>query len=369
MSRSQVNTATVFQENQGPVAHLKAKDGEAKRSDRIRNVLHTVTNNSRIPQRSKKVLAKLTKQPVLEETQRTTIETESVKSEVDIDSKDVVDIDAEDHDNPFSCAEYAEEIYRYLRKREDIYQVPNNYIQSHKEINVRMRAILVDWLVSVHDKFKLTQETLFLAISILDRYLAVNHKEKKSNLQLIGVTAMFLASKVEDIYAPDISDLVYITDDSCSSTMIKSYERKMSAQLEFNFGDPLCIHFLRRNSKALKATAQQHALAKFFMELMLLDYECCVSFPPSQRAAAALCVAMRITDNSSWDATLVHYSSYTEASLKPCIIKIANLVLESLNKQSQMGSVRQKYSRAKFCSVATLPCLNSTFITEIPKEK
>ena len=80
----------------------------------------------------------------------------------------------------------------------------------------------------------------------------MNHREKKSNLQLIGVTAMFLASKIEDIYAPDISDLVYITDDSCSSTMIRSYERKMSAQLEFNFGDPLCIHFLRRNSKALK---------------------------------------------------------------------------------------------------------------------
>jgi hypothetical protein len=50
----------------------------------------------------------------------------------------------------------------------------------------------------------------------------------------------------------------------------------------------------------LQATAQQHALAKFFMELMLLDYECSVSFPPSQRAAAALCVAMKITDNSSW---------------------------------------------------------------------
>ncbi len=80
----------------------------------------------------------------------------------------------------------------------------------------------------------------------------MSHKEKKTDLQLIGVTAMFLASKIEDIYAPEISDLVYITDYSCSSAMIKSYERKMSAQLDYNFGDPLCIHFLRRNSKALK---------------------------------------------------------------------------------------------------------------------
>ena len=57
--------------------------------------------------------------------------------------------------------------------------MPDNYIQSHKEINERMRAILVDWLVSVHDKFKLTHETLFLAISILDRYLAVSRSLTK----------------------------------------------------------------------------------------------------------------------------------------------------------------------------------------------
>ena len=80
----------------------------------------------------------------------------------------------------------------------------------------------------------------------------MSHKEKKVNLQLIGVTAMFLASKIEDIYAPNISDLVWITADSCSSSMIRFYEKKMSSQLGFNFGDPLCIHFLRRNSKALK---------------------------------------------------------------------------------------------------------------------
>ena len=127
--------------------------------------------------------------------QETEVGTEAV---LDIDNKNVIDIDADDHENPFCCAEYAEEIYRYLRIREvqcltcspqqaplgiesfsifqGIYQVPGNYMKSHKEINTRMRTILVDWLVSVHDKFKLTQETLFLAVSILDRFLAVGHR-------------------------------------------------------------------------------------------------------------------------------------------------------------------------------------------------
>lgn len=55
-----------------------------------------------------------------------------------------------------------------------VYQVPEKYIESHSQINQRMRAILVDWLVQVHDKFRLLQETLFLTVSILDRYLAVS---------------------------------------------------------------------------------------------------------------------------------------------------------------------------------------------------
>ena len=60
-----------------------------------------------------------------------------------------------------------------------MYQIRDNYMKSHKEINTRMRAILVDWLVDIHDKFRLTQETLFLAVSILDRFLAVSHSLRK----------------------------------------------------------------------------------------------------------------------------------------------------------------------------------------------
>lgn len=77
---------------------------------------------------------------------------------------------------------------------------------------------------------------------------------QKCDLQLIGVTAMLLASKMEEIYTPEIRDFVYITDNAYSIVQIKACESKMAAMLEFNFGDPLCIHFLRRNSKAAKVS-------------------------------------------------------------------------------------------------------------------
>ena len=74
-----------------------------------------------------------------------------------------------------------------------------------------MRAILIDWLIEVHLKFKLLPETLFLTINMIDRYLE-KQIIPRTKLQLVGVTAMLLASKYEEIYAPEVKDFVYITD-------------------------------------------------------------------------------------------------------------------------------------------------------------
>lgn len=42
------------------------------------------------------------------------------------------------------------------------------------ELNGRMRAVLVDWLVQVHARFQLLQETLYMCVAIMDRYLQVS---------------------------------------------------------------------------------------------------------------------------------------------------------------------------------------------------
>lgn len=73
-----------------------------------------------------------------------------------------------------------------------------NYMFSQKDINEKMRAILVDWIIEVHLKFKLLPETLFITINLIDRYLSLV-SIKRNNLQLVGVTAMFIASKYEQI--------------------------------------------------------------------------------------------------------------------------------------------------------------------------
>ena len=80
------------------------------------------------------------------------------------------------------------------------------------DISEKMRSILVDWLIDVHVKFKLSDNTLYLAINIMDRFLCKTKLSRKK-LQLLGVSAMMIACKLEEIYAPEIKDFVYISDE------------------------------------------------------------------------------------------------------------------------------------------------------------
>lgn len=76
-----------------------------------------------------------------------------------------------------------------------------------------MRGILVDWIIEVHLKFKLLPETLFLTVSLIDRYLEMT-QIMRTQLQLVAVSAMLIASKYEEIYAPEVRDFVFITDNA-----------------------------------------------------------------------------------------------------------------------------------------------------------
>lgn len=101
------------------------------------------------------------------------------------------------------------------------------------------------------------------------------------------------------MYAPEVGDFVYITDNSFTKEQILEMERKMLLKLDFNVGRPLPLQFLRRYSKAGEVDATQHALAKYVMELSLVDYEMC-HVKPSLLAAAALCLSLRVFDDREW---------------------------------------------------------------------
>ncbi|CAG5867173.1 G2/mitotic-specific cyclin-B1 [Menidia menidia] len=275
------------------------------------------------------------------------------------------DVDADDYDNPMLCSEYVKDIYKYLRHLELEQDVKPNYLQG-QEVTGNMRAILIDWLVQVNLKFRLLQETMYMTVGIIDRFLQ-DHPVPKKQLQLVGVTAMFLASKYEEMYPPEISDFAYVTDRAYTTAQIRDMEMTILRVLKFQLGRPLPLQFLRRASKIYEVTAEQHTLAKYLLELTMVDYEM-VHFPPSIVASAALALALKVLDAGEWDVMLQHYMGYTAESLNPVMVHIAKNVVKVNDGLTKHVAVKGKYSTSKQMRIATIAQLKSSLVKDLAKQ-
>ncbi|XP_041074232.1 G2/mitotic-specific cyclin-B2-like isoform X1 [Polyodon spathula] len=269
---------------------------------------------------------------------------------------DVDDIDADDAENPQLCSAYVKDIYQYLRQIEVQQSIRARYLEG-QEINERMRAILVDWLIQVHSRFQLLQETLYMTIAVIDRFLQVQPVSRKK-LQLVGVTAMLVASKYEEMYAPEIGDFVYITDNAFSKSQIREMEMLILKELNFELGRPLPLHFLRRASKAGCADAEKHTLAKYLMELTLLDYDL-LHQHPSEIAAAALCLSQLLLDGSKWSMAQQSYTGYSEEDLKSIMQHMAKNVVKVNEGLTKHTAIKNKYASSKLMRISAISQLKS----------
>uniref|UniRef100_A0A8C8RSL1 Cyclin B2 n=1 Tax=Pelusios castaneus TaxID=367368 RepID=A0A8C8RSL1_9SAUR len=280
----------------------------------------------------------------------------------DVLLNNVEDIDADDWENPQLCSDYVKDIYLYLRQLELQQSVRPHYLNG-KEINGRMRAILVDWLVQVHSRFQLLQETLYMCIAVMDRFLQI-HPVSRKKLQLAGVTALLLASKYEEIFSPDVADFVYITDNAYTSSQIREMEMMILKELDFDLGRPLPLHFLRRASKAGEADAEQHTLAKYLMELTLLDYDM-VHYHPSEIAAAALCLSQKVLGQGKWGAKQQYYTGYAEDNLLLVMQHMAKNVVRVNENLTKYTAIRNKYASSKLMRISTIPQLTSKTVKDL----
>ncbi|XP_075431931.1 G2/mitotic-specific cyclin-B2-like [Ascaphus truei] len=274
----------------------------------------------------------------------------------------VEDIDVEDGENPQLCSEYVKDIYTYLRHLEVQQAVHPRYLEG-KEVNERMRAILVDWLIQVHARFQLLQETLYMGIAVMDRFLQVQ-PVSRNKLQLVGITSLFVASKYEEMYTPEIADFVYITDNAYTQAQIKEMEMTVLRELKFDLGRPLPLHFLRRASKSCSADAEQHTLAKYLMELTLVDYDM-VHFHPSEIAASALCLSQKVLCQGKWGATQTYYTGYAEEDLLFIMKHMAKNLCKINQNATKHVAVKNKYASSKLLKISTLPQLKSPLIADL----
>jgi len=282
--------------------------------------------------------------------------------------EDVLNIEVDD-----GLYEYSRDIVLYLMHLETTDPIPPNFLEEGS-ITANMRSILVDWLIQVQHHFKLCQETLYLAVGILDMVLHRRdvHAEK---LQLVGITALLVASKLEEYYPVDIKKLLHLTDNSFSRLQVTHMERTMLKVLEFQVYLPSPQVFLLRFTRAaLRSEDSEFVKTCQYIIDTYLPHALHPCTPPSCLAAAAVasailvyCVSSNPNDSISstfiWTPTLIHYTTYSFTSIhNTCIMMLDQLrattcsnakLTGSLNKYKSL-SQHQRLALARHLSVDVL---------------
>ncbi|KAJ0241915.1 Cyclin-B2-2 [Hirschfeldia incana] len=274
---------------------------------------------------------------------------EEVEMEDVEEEEPILDIDVSDAKNSLAAVEYVQDLYAFHRKMERFSCVPVDYMMQQIDLNEKMRAILIDWLIEVHDKFDLMNETLFLTVNLIDRFLSKKAVLRKK-LQLVGLVALLLACKYEEVSVPLVEDLVVISDRAYTRHDVLHMEKTMLSTLQFNVSLPTQYPFLRRFIKAAQADKKCEVLASFLMELALVEYEM-LRFPPSLVAATAVYTAQCTLDGfRKWSSTCEFHSHYSEDQLMECCRKMVSLHERAAT--GKLTGVYRKYSTFKFGYIA-----------------
>ncbi|XP_037118222.1 cyclin-A2 [Syngnathus acus] len=247
--------------------------------------------------------------------------------------------------------EYAAEIHAYLREMEVKCRPRSGYMKKQPDITNSMRAILVDWLVEVGEEYKLQNETLYLAVNYIDRFLS-SMSVLRGKLQLVGTAAMLLASKFEEIYPPEVSEFVYITDDTYTKKQVLRMEQLVLKVLSFDLAAPTINQFLTQYLLHHPANKQVESLSMYLGELSLVDSDPFLKYLPSQTAAAAYILANNTIAGASWPKSLVEKTGYTLENLRPCVDDLHQMYLNA--PQHAQQSIREKYKTSKHHEVSII---------------
>ena len=232
------------------------------------------------------------------------------------------------------------------------------YLTRQNEINEKMRSILIDWLIDVHFKFGFTDETLFMTISIIDRYLSIS-QITRANFQLLGITALMIACKHEEIDLPKIDDFIYITDNAYVKSEVIKMEFDVLSKLNFAFLYPSPIKFFEYLSFHFNFEKKHHMMGKYLMETFLLDVKN-AKYKPSIISCACTYIVMKFFKMKNYQESYnkkfynldTNNEKYSEHNIKECAKDIC-LYVDNINKTNYKACVK-KYSKPEQEKVAII---------------
>ncbi|KAL6425946.1 hypothetical protein ACFW04_008922 [Cataglyphis niger] len=286
--------------------------------------------------------------------------------------------------NFFDVDEYRADIYNYLRISETLHRPKPGYMKKQPDITYSMRSILIDWLVEVAEEYRLQDETLYLAVSYIDRFLSYM-SVVRTKLQLVGTAAMFIAAKYEEIYPPEVGEFVYITDDTYTKTQVIKMENLILRVLSFDLTVPTHFTFLMEYcinnnlSDKIKFLAMvsfnkckiicvlilgyyklsvsimfvfslscyllMHFTFQYLCELSMLEADPYLQYLPSHLAASAVALARHTLQEEIWPHELELSTGYDLKTLKECVTYLSKTFCNAPN--IPQVAIQEKYRSSK----------------------
>ena len=235
----------------------------------------------------------------------------------------------------------------------------HTYMKKQKEINDQMRSILVDWIIDVHHKFGFTDETLFMTVSIIDRYCS-SEQISRIKYQCLGITALMIACKHEEINVPKVEDFIYITDNAYTKEEVFKMENDVLSKLNFELLYPSPIKFYEYLSLHFNFSKKYHFLGKYLMETFLLDLKY-VKYKPSVISCACTYIVMKffkmINYRQSYEKKFFLLDENVNTIPSGCGVKDCAqdicIYVDNINNTNLL-SCQKKYSKNEFENVSTL---------------
>ena len=252
--------------------------------------------------------------------------------------------------------EYINIIYHNLLLEEDkgIIPCPNyDNILLQKDITDQMRSILIDWIIDVHYKFGFTDETLYMSVLIIDRYISYK-PISKMKFQLLGITALLLSCKHEEISLPKIEDFIYITDNTYTKKEVCDMENDVLDVLNFELLHPSPIKFYEYMALKFDFDKKKFLLGKYLMESFMVDLNY-VKYRASVIACSCVYIVMKYfkMDNykDAYDKKYYNLNENdinnikhkTDSDIKDCARDIC-IFIDGINRTNNYTSCKNKYS-------------------------
>ena len=248
----------------------------------------------------------------------------------------------------FSLEEdYIEEILENLKIEEtnNEFKIDPDYFHYQTEINSKMRIILIDWILEVTNKLKFKEETFFITTYIIDAYLSKKFIPRKK-FQLLGVTALFISTKINEIFSGKTKDYAFITDNAYDEKDILDMESDISKIIKFNFLVPSCLSFFEIivNKFGIDKDLNKTHLGKFLIKCFLMSSKS-LNYNYSTISIASFYLIMEILENDH-NKNHINFGLFCNDSLniiEECSEKIIE-VIKDMAKSNLNLSIKNYYN-------------------------